>query len=415
MPRFASITFIAFLFAFLSMLIGCGGPTTRGIEARSAAAERVNMVNAQVSFDQARRSFETGELDRALREVNQAISRYEDIGEYHLLKGRILLEMHRLEAAMRSFVDAIELDDEVAEPHYFAGVINQRWSRHEQAFEHYLSASKNDKENVQYLLAAAESLIALGRYAKAREIVTKRLDYHEHNAALRHLLGHIAILEDRPVEATKLLQQARLLKPDDAMLLEELAWARFDAEQYSACHGAIQKLYQTVPSAKDRSDLRLLEARSLSRMERYIDARRIYMELTRQIPGEADVWIELATVSLEVGDDRRLDEASARVMRIAPERYEGYLLRAVYERDRGNIDQAERLFEQSILRAGETRSEGAHLSYLFLGRMLESRGRLNQARNAYAGALRYKPESITAQRMLAHVNDRVELSSVSPE
>lgn len=415
MPRLASIVIIALTLVTLIAFIGCGGPTKQGLEARSAAADRVDMVNAQVSFDQARRSFETGDLVRALREVNNAIARYDDVAAYHVLKGRVFLEMHRLEAAMRSFTDAMELDAANPEPYYFAGVINQRWSRHEQAYESYLAASKNDVENVQYLLAAAESLIALGRYAEARDVVVSRLSYHEHNAALRHLLGHIAKLEGRPAEAASLLHQAMLLNPDDAMLLEEVAWARFDAGEYSACHDAIQELYRTTPSSQQRSDLRHLEARALARMDRYNEARRIYIDLSRMSPGDADVWIELASVALQVGDERRLDQGSAHALRIAPDRHEGYLLRAVYEWDRGNFDQAERLFEQSIERADNTQLKDSHLPSLLLGRLYQSQGRADDAHAAYARALRIQPDSAEAQRLLAELSDRRALSSVPPE
>lgn len=413
MPRFASITTVALIFIAVIAVNGCSGPTKKGIEARSDATDRVNLVNAQVSFDQARRSFETGDLDRALREINNAITRYEDVAEYHLLKGRVLLEMHRLEASMRSFSEAISHDPDYSEAHYFAGIINQRWSRHDEAYASYHRASELEPENVQYLLASGESLIALGRYSDARELITPRLAYHEHNAALRHLLGHIAMLEDDLDSAVTLLQEARLLKPDDWSLLEELARVRFDAGHYSACYETVQELYRSDSASRQRDDLRHLEARALARMERYIDARRAYIDLAQSSPGEVDVWIELASIALELGDERRLDQGSARAMSIAPGRHEGYLLRAMYERGRGNLDHAERLFDQAIERVGENHTGATHLSYLFLGRMFEGQGRFDEARNAYASALLIQPNSPEARLLLNHVDSRGVLTTVT--
>jgi tetratricopeptide (TPR) repeat protein len=411
MRRHTSITLLVLTGTLL--LAGCGGPTKKGIEARSAAAERVNMVNAQVSYDQARRSFETGEFDRALREINGAIARYEDVADYHILRGRILLEMHRLEAAQRSFNRAIELDDMHPEAFYFAGIVNQRWSRHEEAYEHYRAASAIDSENVQYLLAAVESLIALGQYAEARIELEDRLPYHDHNAAMRHLLGHIAMLEGSPTEAASLFQEARLLNPDDDMLLEELCWARFDAGQYAACYDALQELYQANPAASSRHDLRHLEARTLARLDRFVDARRIYIELSQQTPGDADVWIELAAIALELGDERRFDQGSAQAMRIAPERHEGYLLRAVFEREQGKLRQAERMLNEAIKRTGTDNPNSSLFARIMLGQLLEDQGRLQQARAAYAEAVRLHPESTEAKNLLALFDHRYALTAVT--
>jgi len=402
-------------------LAGCGGPTKKGMEARSDAAERVNMVNAQVSFDQARRSFEAGDLERGLREIRSGLARLEGspgvpgstVAEFTVLKGRILLELHRLEDSMRAFQTAIEHDEEHAEAWYFSGIINQRWSRHQEAFESYNTAATLDPENVQFLLAAAESLIALERYDEARELVQSRIEYHEYNAALRHLLGHIAMLENDHDTAATLLQEARLLKPDDPMLLEELALVRFDAEKYSSCYDALQELYRTAPQTRQRVDLRHLEARALTRMERYIEARRIYIELSQKSPGDVDVWIELAAIALELGDERRLDEGSSRVMTIAPDRHEGYLLRAVLEEDRGNTREAERLLSEAIERADRTQSDESHLSYLLLGRVFEAQGRFDQARDAYRSALRIVPDSREARALLSRLNDHPSFTSAA--
>jgi L-aspartate oxidase len=53
-----------------------------------------------VSFDQAKQAFETGELDKARKEVESAIARSDKEAKYWSLLGRIELEAKRLERAL---------------------------------------------------------------------------------------------------------------------------------------------------------------------------------------------------------------------------------------------------------------------------------------------------------------------------
>ncbi len=371
-------------------LSACDGPTKQGVQARSAANERVNVVNAQMSFDQARRAFEVGQFERALREVTNAIERYPDEPRYHLLQGRIYHEMHRLEDAQRAFVRAVEANEEFADAHYFLGIVFQRWSNHQAAYEHYWQAAQHDTSKVQYLLAAAESLITLGEYDRAEDVIRQKLSYFEHNSALRHLLGQVALLQDRPTEAARLLSEARLLNPDDLMLLEEVAWAQYKAAQYGRAYESISHLLRRVEER--RTDLLMLKARSLVYTDRLVDARNVYLELSQKNASDVDVWIELGSVASELGDDRRVAISSTRIIALAPERFEGYLLRALYERSKGNTGEVASFIEQAMERADKS-----ILPLLMLGALHEERGEHLAAANAYGQALQLDPNHDIAQ------------------
>ncbi len=103
-------------------LAGCG-PTKSGLEARAKARERLNIVNAQLSRDQAVQALEAGQFEKATKEIRQAIALNPTWAEYHLVNGRIFLETHRLEKAQRSFEKALELRPDFPEVHYYAGIV----------------------------------------------------------------------------------------------------------------------------------------------------------------------------------------------------------------------------------------------------------------------------------------------------
>jgi Tfp pilus assembly protein PilF len=232
------------LIGSVGLLAGCNGPTKAGKEARSAAQDRMNVMSAQVNYDQARQSFETGQFEKAHREIRAAIARFDKSAEFYLLQGRIYLETHQLENALESFKTAMTKKENYADPHYFAGIVYQRWSDDEQAYESYRKAYELAPTKAQYLLAAAESLIALGELDAASDLIAPRLDYFEHNSAIKQLQGQIALLKGDAKKATVMYAEARLLDPDNDMLLEDLMWAQYAAEMYGQCHESAKRLQE---------------------------------------------------------------------------------------------------------------------------------------------------------------------------
>lgn len=386
---------------------GCNGPTKAGVEAREQARARLDAVNARISFDQAKQAFDVGDLEKAQREVTLAVRRFPEEPEFHLLLGRIHLESHRLEEAIRAFETAIEKDAEFAEAHYFTGIVHQRWSDYDASYESYAKAAEYDMTNVQYLMAAAESKIALGEFAEAHELIEPKLAYFEHNAALRHLLGQIALLEDDTETAARLFSEARVLNPDDELLLEELAWTQFAAGEFRQCLESVKQLQHR--SVVKRADLMHLEARCLVFLERSLEARNLFIELSQLTPNDPEIWIEFGALSWELGDQRRVAQCSARATALAPKRFEGYILKALYEQHAGNSPKSLELLRTAVGLAGDSA-----LPLLMYGRSLEQAGKFREALLAYGQALQQDPGNADAQALYERLNHQA-LSAVPVE
>ena len=218
-------------------LVGCseGGYHK---EMRVSARERVAAFNAQLAYDQATQAFNTGRFDEAMRQIVAAIGQYPQHSAYYVLQGRILMETHRLELSIHAFEKAIELEPKFAEAHYYAGIVYQRWSDNARAYEYYHRAHELDSSSIQYLLAAAEALVALQQYDDAQVLFESKLDYFEHNSAMHQLLGQIALLKGEMLRAVKLFAEARLTSPDDEMLLEEQSLAMVATVAITSLFGA---------------------------------------------------------------------------------------------------------------------------------------------------------------------------------
>jgi tetratricopeptide (TPR) repeat protein len=402
-----SRSFIVLITALGLSLPGCA-PTKEGVKNRQAAADRMNIVSAQVNLDQAKQLFATGQLDKALSEVDKAIARYPESGKYHLLRGRILLEQARLEQSLHSFTTALQKDPTLADAQYYAGVVYQRWSDDEQAYNCYKEACAIAPDQVHYLLAAAESLVAMGELEQADALIEPKLAYFEHNASLRQLRAQIAMLRGDAAQAAALYVDARMLNPDDETVLEELLWAQYAANMFSECYDSARTLQ--IMAKEPRQELTLLEARCLAMMGRGVEARELYLQLTNLRPGDIAVWSELGTLSWELGDYRSLAQASVQLTAMAPHRYEGYLFRAVNERHKGNTAEAVRLLREACDRAGD-----ATLPFLMLGQALEQTGDLNGAVAAYNAALTTDPDSAQAKTLLGRLNGERQITAAPVE
>jgi tetratricopeptide (TPR) repeat protein len=388
-------------------LAGCNGPTKTGIKNRTAASNRLDAFHAQMAYDQARDAFKVGQFKEAQLGIVGAIQRYPEKPEYHVLSGQIYLEQHALEAAAAAFSTAIEHDPKFAEAHYMLGIVYQRWSNDLEAFNSYKTAFDLAPTNGHYLLAAAESLIATKNYAEARELVQPRLEAFEHNAALHHLLGQVAMLEGDVNAAVPWYTQARLLRPDDLVLQEELIRVLFDADRYEEC---LENLvtYRTSNAAADKKkDLRVLEARCLALLGRMNDSRNLYLKLSRDFPTDVDVWSELGALAWELEDYRRVALSSVRILALAPNRYEGHMFRGISEQNKGNQEAAIRSFQ----RAAEL-TDASALPHLLLGFALEDQGAPQDALAAYGAALQIDPNNADAQMLYGALSQDQQITAV---
>lgn len=136
-----------------SVVLGCGGPTKTGIEARKVASDRFNRVGGAVASDQAAQALDAGQFKDALTQIDRVVVAFPTDPKARLLRGRIVLEMGRLELAMTEFKNAAELDPSCAECMYYQGIVSQRWGRDEEALKEYAAALTIEPTSTHYLLA----------------------------------------------------------------------------------------------------------------------------------------------------------------------------------------------------------------------------------------------------------------------
>jgi tetratricopeptide (TPR) repeat protein len=293
----------------------------------------MDAVNAALAAQQAKQQFEVGQLKTAIETIEAAIARFDGNASYHLLRGRILIEQHQLDEASRALTRSVELDPTAPEPHYFLGVLHQRWSEDAEAFACYKKAMECNATHPQYLLASAESLVALGQLDEAIELLLHAGKEFQHQPAISALLGHIYLRNGNPSQAANYLADSRLLGNDDLETLALLATAQFNAGDYTNC------LY-TLAQLQENENLSFvfqrLKGKCLSATGRHIQGRDICLKITRQIPDDADAWIDLGYIAWEMGDYDRVAACGRKISELQPSYMEGALFEGIVAMRQGN-------------------------------------------------------------------------------
>lgn len=342
----------------LAALGGCGGLHSTGKytdEQRNAAKQKLDGLKAGLEYQTAMGDFQAGDFPKALKSVETSLSMNDKVAKSWTLRGRIMLEMGNLEQSMLSFNKAEELDASYVETQYFLGVLNERLERKDEALARYMKAAELDRGNPQYATASAELMIDLGKLDEAKAFLETRGPTMSDNAAIRQVLGHIAMIMKDPAAAARLFNEARLLSPEDTTILEDLVRAQIALSRFADAEVNLQKLLKDTKVAA-RRDLQHLRAKCLVETERNVEAREILIRLCNDQAGSADVqaWNDLGQVSYKLNDLNRVRQASSKLIAIAPRQPEGYLLKALWERKRGDNLAARDSVQAAIAREPST-------------------------------------------------------------
>lgn len=378
-------------------LVGCAG--TSHVENRRQADERYQKMRARLMLPLAQQQFEAGDLDQVDRTIVEALRIDSANGDFHVLAGRVAVERDRLERALHLFQHAIEVDSELAPAHYYRGLVLQRWRRYESAATSYRKAYKLEPDRPAYLLALGEMLVALDRTDEALDLLQSKLTYFEHNVGLRVAIGQLYAITGDHDQAAMFLNEAHLLHPDDHQIQEDLAIAQLTAGKYESAIRHLLELTQK-PSHRNRKDLAHAMAKAYLEVRNTAAARAIYLRLARD-KSDDEAWIKLGELAWSAGDTLGALSAAKHVMGLAPHREEGYLLAGMVWQERGQFQEALRMYQKGAVQVPTSAT-----SVLMRGLALEKAGQIEEAANAYREALHRQPDDIRATALLAKLRSR---------
>ncbi|MEQ9616943.1 MAG: tetratricopeptide repeat protein [Phycisphaerales bacterium] len=389
-------------------LVGCSaGHGKYTTDFKNKAEGRMLQVRAATHFDMAHQQFLAGDLDKALRTIEQSISMKDDVAKSHLLRGRILIELGRLDSASDAIETSLLINEKYAEAFYFKGIIFERFNRQDEALKSFRTAYQLDRTDPQYVIALVEILIETGDFENASLLLQQSKGEFELNPAVHQTLGHIAMMQGDSNKAVRSFNEAYLLAAGDDAILEDLARAQLAAGRFAEAEYSLSRLL-AKKSNKSRRDLRHLWARSLAELDRPVEARQIIRSLLNESGGAKDInaWIELGNISWILSDDHQLREAGTRLTAIAPNRFEGHYLLGLWNMRQDKLQRS----ADHLIRAVELAPKDATPA-LMLGIVFEEMGRNADASQFFRTALRLNPDDPRALALVNKFNSRFDASS----
>lgn len=385
---------LSIMFAAATSLTGCRTNGKYTSERRNLAKVKMDGMKAANEYQMGLQAFLAGDLEKARRHVDASLSLNKEVARSHVLRGRVFMEQNELEGATDSFEQAAKLDPKSVESYYFRGILAERLLRREEALSFYMQAAELAPNDPQQTLAAAEVMIDLGRTNDAKQFLLSASDRFRHTPGIQQTLGHIALMENDPAGAEQLFTQAQLLSPDQMEIVEDLARVQFARGNFADAQANFAKVLENE-KFKGRRDLQHMRAKSFIAMERMVEARDVLLQLTSDEAGanDLDAWIALGETSYKLRDTSRVRAAYSRIISLAPDKSDGYVLKGLQMRRASNFSAAEAAFRQ----AAEIEPTAEVL--VLLGLTYERMNEPALAQRCYVAANQLAPGNDLAQRL----------------
>ena len=222
--------------------------------------------------------------------------------------------------------------------------------RTREAREQYDRVLKDDPKSVQALVGTANLLMREGRTADVVTLCKRTLSLDERNTQAHVLLGEVYTGRKQPREAVPHFERAVEIQPKLTQNRLNLAAALIEVEQYDRARSLLAQIvddHPRFPLAQFNLGL------AYEALGRPADARAAYAAEVAAYPRHFKARFNLGKLLFQLGDGRGAIEQMREVVRLAPERAEGYLFLA-----RGllpepaAIDEVQRLVEKGLSLAG---------------------------------------------------------------
>ncbi|MCC7146608.1 MAG: tetratricopeptide repeat protein [Phycisphaeraceae bacterium] len=383
---------LAVTIGLVCLVTGCG-PTKKDIVNNADA--RWKRMRSTLMLQMADQQFSAGDLDEAEKTLSQATLVDGKNPKLYTLSGRVAVERGQLERAFHLFKQSIELDPKLPEPHYYLGIVMQRWQQFDDAGKEYQAAYDLEPDNVAYLLAVGEMMVAADRPQDAMNLFENKLVYFDQNAALRAAIGKLHMMAGQAPQAVDYFRKASVLDPENSQYIEDLAAAQLAARQFEDSITTLRRL-TTRLDFKDRRDIHLMLGRAYLQAERFDDAKSIFMRQTRQDATDVEAWIGLGETSWASGDITATQYAAERLIRIAPNRHEGYLLAGMVSQKRQQWPAALSFFDKAVKVAPDQ-----VMAILLRGLSYQQVGKKTQAVADFQHVLELDPHNTQARQLLS--------------
>lgn len=298
-------------------LVGCEGNRTAKVS-RQQAEQRWATAQADVKARLAADQLDAGNVQQAAAELSEARSLAPEDPGLKVLEARVLLADGRFAQAEHLLESAVGDSARSAEARYLLGVIEQQRLHWDAALAHYLGAAGEDPDRVDYVAAAVQVLLQLGRAEDGLKLLAKYEDrvgwqsaWHASRAECFEQLGRWR----EAAGAWRRVSDAR----DQADIAERLALALFRSQQWRDAIPVLEQIVDGENAAAATSPLRLVLGECLLETGDSEAARRQVLTVLGNAPRDTSALRLLARILAVQGHYERGLAVAEQVLEIDPD------------------------------------------------------------------------------------------------
>lgn len=369
-------------------------------DAKLQGRQRWNQVRGRVKCQLAEQQYESGLFDAAARTVAESIALDPKQVDAYVLLALANLELGKSASAQRVLDAARRIGLTSADLIYLQGVILEQRDNYQTAVEKYAQARALDPNNVDYLVAQAECLVALNRPAAALELLDEHADRLDDDGTVSTLTAHIAALLGNVEEASKRYQRALVTCEGSRLIAEELGRLLVRAGRYEEALAVLGPLAAKSNGDKDDGAVRRALATSHLAIGDAASAKHVLSDYAASHPDDTLAQLLLAKAAIATNDALTALRAVDLAQQHEPHRPELWFVRAAVRWKRGNLSAAASdLYD--VLQNDPDDVE----AHCLLAEVLHGRGQLTAARTHFERALEIDPTCAWAVEGLKSVRN----------
>lgn len=373
----------------------CAGGTGCANNGKSLAKERWNAARAGVLTSLARDQYNAGNFDNCAKTLKDALALQPKDVQLRILSAKLAIERGQLEVADAQLKLARELDPKNAEADYLSGVVQQRWANAAGALAYYEAALSKNGGEISFLLAKAETLVALGRQDEALTAMKDRVVFFEHSAAIRDAIGQLMMQHGDYAGAIEMLRQASILSTDDLVIREHLALALFGGDRPREAAEMFAKLVRDEPQAS-RGDLWMALGECRLQTADVRGARDAFETAAKLQPASAPAFLCIGKTALRMGDYVKADLALRKSLALDATNAEASLLLGYLRLKQDRNQDALAAFRRAAALDPKDL-----VSQCMIGYALVRLGQPDEAVKYYGRVLQADPNDALAARLMA--------------
>ena len=374
-------------------LTGCRSTTVK--QARSQAEGRWNRVRADFKVQLARQHYHAKLFGESKVAATEALTLDPSLVPAYTLLAKSYLELSKPASALRTIEAARRAGLDSPELTYMQGVVTETRGDIATAAAYYADASEMDPDVVDYVIAYAESIVALGRPDIALQRLDTLIGSYDDNGSALLLSAHIASLLGDTDGAIRRYRLALDALGESRMASRELGLLLVQAGRYDEAIETLTPLLDPSQGETDDATARHALATAYLRAGRPM---RAMSWLTQESLGEGKTargYVILAEAAMATNDVAAGLEATTTALRMSPNDRDAALLHAAALWRHGDLDAAERFLKLRLKRHGDDAT-----ARCLLAEVLRSLGDTEDAREQFQLASGLVSDSAWAARGL---------------